>query len=94
MKVRHTQAGFRLGCENLLYFSATVSGSGKDWILTSRGWDDDLASGQTLDLTMIVHYSGQSPAITRLVLNGKELCSEGGPAPPTPTTTSPVTVWT
>ena len=60
------------------------------WSLTSRGWDDDLEAGQTLDLTMIVHYSGAKPAITSVTLNDESLCSEGD-GPPGPTTAGPDT---
>ena len=70
-------------------FPATVSGSGKVWRLTSRGWDDELEAGQTLDLTMIVHYSGAKPAIISVTLNDESLCSEQTEPPRTSTTADP-----
>ena len=35
---------------------ATVSGSGSLWTLNSRGFDDDLEAGITLELGIIVHH--------------------------------------
>ena len=60
---------------------ATPSGSGTQWSLASKGWDDDIAAGSSLALAIIVHYSGAKPGITSLSVNGDSMCSGGGLSP-------------
>ena len=60
---------------------ADVSGSGKDWILTSVEWDGDINAGESLELRFIVKYGGQKPAITSIKFNGDSMCNTGGGGP-------------
>ena len=60
---------------------ATPSGSGTQWSLASKGWDDDITAGSSLALAIIVHYSGAKPGIASLSVNGDSMCSGGGPSP-------------
>ena len=55
---------------------ATVSGSGTLWTLYSRGFDDDLEAGVTLELGLIVHFSGVSPNIISIGFNDDSLCHD------------------
>ena len=78
--------GFSAEVETLHCSLASVSGSGTEWSLSSFSWDDDLHGGSTLEVGIIVHYSGPSPAVSSLALNGHSLCS--GSAPTSTTLTS------
>merc|ERR1719216_233901 len=64
---------------------ASVSGSASVWTLKSYEWDSDLEAGVTLEIGVIIHYSGAKPSISGLSLNDLSVCS-GGSAP---TTSSP-----
>ena len=57
---------------------ASVSGSGSQWTLTSYAWDGDLEAGTTLEVGIIVHYSGATPSVTGLSINDMDLCSASG----------------
>jgi len=63
---------------------AQVSGSGKEWKLHSKSFDDELQEGQILELRFKVNYSGSKPDVTRVGFNGRTICSEDEPTPPTP----------
>merc|ERR1711892_1348338 len=63
--------------------AAVPTGSGTQWSLASKGWDDEILAGQSLALAMIVHYSGAKPGIVSLTFNENSLCSGGGGPDPT-----------
>ena len=71
--------GFSAEVETVHCSLASVSGSGTQWTLSSFSWDDDLHGGSTLEVGIVVHYSGAAPAVTSLALNGQSLCSGSGP---------------
>jgi len=70
--------GFDADVESIESALATASGSGKQWILTSRGFDDELTAGTTLELGIIVHFGGSSPKIIDLDFNDGSVCNDGG----------------
>lgn len=64
---------------------ASVSGSGKTWMLTSKSWDGNLPAGVTFELTVnIVHGSSGEPRLADVELNSESICSGSGPATTTP----------
>jgi len=63
-----------------------ISGSGTDWKIRSKNFDENLPAGQTIELRFKVIYSGSPPGFVGIAFNGKSLCSGGGPGPTQPPT--------
>ena len=80
--------GFSAEVETIHCSLASVSGSGTEWTLSSFSWDGDLHAGSTLEVGIILHYSGATPAVSSLALNGQSLCSGSAPTPSTTSSTS------
>ena len=80
--------GFSAEVETVHCSLASVSGSGTQWTLTSFSWDDDLHAGSTLEVGVIVHFTGATPAVTSLAMNGQSLCSGSAPTSTSTTVTS------
>ena len=70
--------GFDAAVDSIDSALATASGSGNQWTLTSRGFDDELTAGTTLDLGIIVHFKGASPKIVDIDFNDGPVCAGGG----------------
>ena len=63
---------------------ADVTGSGKTWTLTDRGWDGEINAGESLELRFFVNFGGQKPVITSIKFNGDSMCNAGGGPGPDP----------
>jgi len=63
-----------------------ISGSGTNWKIGSKSFDENLPAGQTMELRFKVIYPGGRPGIVGIAFNGESLCSGGGPGPTQPPT--------
>ena len=55
---------------------ADVSGSGKQWTLSSKSWDGSILAGQTFLLNFYVYHAGNGmPGFVDVSLNGDSICS-------------------
>merc|ERR1719422_2869245 len=60
---------------------ADVTGSGRQWSLSSKDWDDDLSAGSQFEIGIIVYFStNNSPSIISIDFNDQNLCQEEGVA--------------
>merc|ERR1719422_2621403 len=60
---------------------ADVTGSGRQWSLSSKDWDDDLSAGSQFEIGIIVYFSSNnSPSIISIDFNDQNLCQEEGVA--------------
>ena len=69
--------GFSAEVDTVYCSLASVTGSGTEWSLSSFSWDEDLHAGTTLEVGIVVHYSGAKPAVINLAMNDQAVCSGG-----------------